>query len=79
MFWEIRSYYPRIGGFPGKLNPCGTLIVPFGKRISLGIGLGYMEMKRRGVWVVDPENILSVLYSLMHEKFKKFKEVVVNG
>jgi hypothetical protein len=50
MFWEIRQYCAPIAGFPGKLNLCGTLIVPFGKRISFGIGLGYLKMKRRGVF-----------------------------
>jgi len=50
MFLGIRPDCSRIGGFPGKLNLCGTLIIPFGKRIFLRIGLGYLEMKRGEVF-----------------------------
>ena len=45
----IRQDCPRITVFPGKSGFSKTLIYAFGRQISLRIGLGYLEMKRRGV------------------------------
>jgi len=73
IFSGIRQNCPRIAVFLGKLSLCGTLLVPFGKRISFRIGLGYRKMKRRGVYRIISGTHFCCNFHLNHPKEQELK------